>query len=79
MLHEEPVCVDIIMSRDRSLTPQIASILQYTTQFTHTVPIIMQRKCDWLSNNTDLMHVQFMKKLVHQIYAIFTFDTNRSG
>ena len=32
----------------------------------------MQRECDWLSNNTEIMHVQFMKKLVHQIDAIFT-------
>ena len=27
----------------------------------------MQRECDWLSNNTEIMHAQFMKKLVHQI------------
>ena len=59
------------MSRARALTSQFASILQYTTHAVHShranYHANMQRECDWLSNNTEIMHVQFMKKLVHQI------------
>ena len=61
MLHEKPVWLQIIMSHEGALMPQFALILQYTTvhSYRNHYHADMQRECYWLSNNTELMHVQF--------------------